>query len=115
MSDTHNTETHTETFNLSDTDQIESWVRFFRSGKVQDPNKLCELENQLKQYLKEKRNRPLENINVIRLKELISSLETYSKAVKRLSVVRKETLDKKIKAKAKQKKINGYNSFGKNR
>ncbi|MEH6633341.1 MAG: hypothetical protein V7776_21205 [Halopseudomonas aestusnigri] len=109
MSNSH----QTTAFGLNDDSQIDKWARFFRSGKVQDPETLTELENQLKQYLVEKRDRPMDNISALRLKELMSSLETYGKSLKRLSVVRKETLDKKIKARSKQTKINRYTSNGK--
>lgn len=109
MSNTH----QTSAFGLNDDSQIDKWARFFRSGKVQDPETLTELENQLKQYLIEKRDRPMDHVSVLRLKELMSSLETYGKSLKRLSVVRKETLDKKVKARSKQKKLSGYNSNGK--
>ncbi|WP_419904571.1 hypothetical protein [Kiloniella sp.] len=109
MSNTH----PTESLDLSNNNQIDSWARLFRSGKVQNLETLDELENQLKQYLREKRDRPLEHNSIQRLKELISSLDTYGKSLKRLSTVRKETLDKKMKARSKQSKIDGYNAFGK--
>ena len=96
----------------SESGPFDGWARFFRSGKVQDSETLIELENKLEQYLKEKPSLGLGHSDLKSLEELINALQSYKISLKRVAIIRKDTLDKRMKANSKKPEVMGYTSLG---